>query len=243
MCKRKSILLLLLPAGLLAGYVAIILARDLTTPRGRALLAWRRGNPATRAALVVAQREACPGAPFILPADGFVGLLYADPRGPYSRRSPHQGIDIFSEGAPGVTPVYAAYDGYITREADWKSTLIQRVPDDPLRSGRQIWLYYTHMADASGENDFIVDAFPRGTYEQFVEQGTLLGYTGNFSGSPTRTVWTHLHFSVIHDDGKGGYTNELDFANSIDPSLYLGRAVNYSCEPAPEVCEPSPGCA
>jgi hypothetical protein len=117
------------------------------------------------------------------------------------------------------------------------------VPDDPLRSGRQIWLYYTHMADASGENDFIVDAFPRGTYEQFVEQGTLLGYTGNFSGSPTRTVWTHLHFSVIHDDGKGGYTNELDFANSIDPSLYLGRAVNYSCEPAPEVCEPSPGCA
>ena len=38
-----------------------------------------------------------------------------------------------------------------------------RLPDDPLYPGRQIWLYYTHMADKSGEQDFIEDAFPPGT--------------------------------------------------------------------------------
>ena len=78
--------------------------------------------------------------PFILPADGFIGLLYADPSGPYSRSNPHQGIDIFSQGDPGQTPVYAAYDGYITRQEDWRSTLIQRVPVDPLEPGRVVVL-------------------------------------------------------------------------------------------------------
>jgi len=110
-------------------------------PRSRAFLQWAGGNSETRADLITAQREACPGAPFILPADGFIGLLYADPRGPYSSRRPHQGIDIFSPTGIGVTPVYAAYDGYITREDDWVSTLIQRVPDDPLQPGRQICFY------------------------------------------------------------------------------------------------------
>jgi len=98
------------------------------------------GNgPGAAAPLVVVARERCPGAPFILPADGEIGLFYNDPNGPYSTAAPHQGIDIFSNADPGVTPVYAAYDGTITREPDWRSTLIQRVPEDPLEPGRQIW--------------------------------------------------------------------------------------------------------
>ena len=84
------------------------------------------------------QREACPGAPFILPSDGYIGLLYNDPRGPYSTSNPHQGIDIFSDSEPGLTPVYAAYDGYETLEPEWVSTIIMRVPEDPLNPGEQI---------------------------------------------------------------------------------------------------------
>lgn len=205
--------------------------------RNRQFADWFSGNDATRQALVTVQRDACPGAPFILPAAGFIGLLYGDPRGPYSTSSPHQGIDIFSAGDVGQTAVYAAYDGYITREADWRSTLIQRVPQDPLNPQRQIWLYYTHMADRSG-NDFIDPAFAPGTREFFVEQGTLLGYTGNYSGNAARPVGIHLHFSIIHDDGNGRYTNELDFANSIDPSPYLGIAVHYDCATASSDCAP-----
>lgn len=189
---------------------------------------WRFGDPQTRQALVVAQRERCPGAPFILPSDGFIGLLYADPRGPYSQERPHQGIDIFSDAEPGLTPVYAAYDGYISREPGWKSTLIQRVPQDPLQPDRQIWLYYTHMADRQG-NDFIEPAFAPGVRELSVEQGTLLGYTGDYNGDALRTVWVHLHFSIVRDDGSGHYMNELDFQNTIDPSPYLGRHVAYPC--------------
>lgn len=191
-----------------------------------ALGIWAQGDEAERQALITVAREPCPGAPFILPADGFIGLLYADPRGPYSSRRPHQGIDIFSSTPPGVTPVYAAYAGYITREVDWVSTLIQRVPDDPLQPGRQIWLYYTHMADETGQ-DFIEAAFPPGTQEVFVPQGTLLGYTGNYNGSSARTVWVHLHFSIVQDDGRGRYLNELDFDNTLDPSPYLGMALDY----------------
>jgi murein DD-endopeptidase MepM/ murein hydrolase activator NlpD len=165
----------------------------------------------------------------VLPADGFIGLMYGDPRGPYSEVHRHQGIDIFSPTEPGITPVYAAYDGYITREEGWTSALIERVPDDPLQPGRQIWLYYTHMATADGQSDFIEGAFPHGTHDVLVKQGTLLGYTGNYSGNPVSPVAVHLHFSIVLDNGQGGYRNELDFNNTVDPSRYLGMAVNYGC--------------
>ena len=225
--KRTRLLLVLaLLLFLYGAYRVAPFASALGNTRDRQFLAWWRGDSATRAALVTIQREACPGAPFILPAEGFIGLLYGDPRGPYSPNRPHQGIDIFSNTDPGITPVYAAYDGYITREARWKSTLIQRVPQDPLHPERQIWLYYTHMADESGESDFIEPAFPPGTYDLFVAQGTLLGYTGNYSGSRLRSVWTHLHFSIVLDDG-GRYRNELEFANTVDPSPYLGIDVDH----------------
>lgn len=213
-----------------------------TDPLGRAFLAWGSGDEQARASLVTTGRQVCSGAPFILPADGFIGLLYGDPRGPYSRQHPHQGIDIFSNAEPGTVPVYAAVAGYLTRESNWVSSLIIRLPDDPLQPGRQIWLYYTHMADVEG-NDYIEDTFPPGTREQFVEQGTLLGYTGNYNGASLRGVWTHLHFSVVLDDGQGGYTNELEFNNTLDPSPYLGLVVNYGCaETLPAICSPDPLC-
>ncbi len=227
MLTRRRLLAGLLALALLyAGIRAAGLLLELRDPAGRRFVAWWRGGEATRAALVTVQRDACPGAPFILPADGFIGLLYADPRGPYSASRPHQGIDIFSAGEPGVTPVYAAYDGYVTREASWVSSLIQRVPDDPLQPGRPLWLYYTHMASRDGDS-FIVAAFPPGAREQFVEQGTLLGYTGDYNGGSARSVWTHLHFSIVQDNGSGGYRNELEFANTLDPSPYLGMEVHY----------------
>lgn len=211
-------------------------------PRSQSLLQWARGDPTSRAELITEQRDICPGAPFILPADGFIGLLYADPRGPYSPRAPHQGIDIFSNTEPGVTPVYAAYDGYLTREENWRSSLIMRVPDDPLQPGRQIWLYYTHMAGRAG-NDFIVDAFAPGTRELFVERGTLLGFTGDYNGNSPRPVWVHLHFSIVQDDGHGRYTNELDFANTLDPSPYLGMALHYRCAPVAPGCTEQARCS
>ncbi len=216
--------------------------RQLNDPRFQALMEWGSSDSEARRQMITVQREPCPGAPFILPAEGYIGLLYADPRPPYSEAHPHQGIDIFSLGDAGETPVYAAYDGYLTREPGWKSALIVRVPEDPLQPGRQIWLYYTHMADESGENDYIVDAFPPGTREVFVERGTLLGYTGNYSGSPTRRVWVHLHFSIVLDNGAGGYANELEFDNTIDPSRYLGMAVNVGCADEIPACTLHPLC-
>ena len=116
-----------------------------------------------------------------------------------------------------------------------------RVPEDPLQPGRQIWLYYTHMADREG-NDFIVEAFAPGTRDHFVEQGTLLGYTGDYNGNSARTVWVHLHFSIVEDDGNGGYLNELDFDSTLDPSPYLGMSLHYECAPATTGCTPEPVC-
>jgi hypothetical protein len=202
---------------------------------------WAGGDAAERAALVTVQRDACPGAPFILPSDGFIGLLYGDPNGPYSAAAPHQGIDIFSNSPAGVTPVYAAYDGYITREAGWRSALIQRVPDDPLQPGRTIWLYYAHMADRDG-NSFIEPAFPPGVSEIFVPRGTLLGYTGDYNGDALRDIWVHLHFSIVLDDGSGRYSNELEFNNTLDPSPYLGLPVNYACSQTEIQCTANVTC-
>ena len=236
---KKAIIIILIGlvglAGCYLAYRAGRYLRYLNDPRSQAFMQWATGSPIDRADLITVQRDTCPGAPFILPADGFIGLLYEDPRGPYSSRNPHQGIDIFSDTEPGLTPVYAAYDGYVTREADWRSSLIIRIPHDPLHPGEQIWLYHTHMADREG-NDFIEEAFPPGTQDLFVEQGTLLGYTGDYNGNSARDVWVHLHFSIVKDDGNGRYLNELDFTNTLDPTPYLGLPVNYMDAPAEMAC-------
>lgn len=248
--RRRAITLgVLALVGLLMAVLAYRTVRRLQitgaagVPRDEAFVTWGSSDDeARRELMTVREGEACPAAPFILPADGWIGLMYGDPRGPYSIDHPHQGIDIFSYNGPGLVPVYAAYDGYLTREERWQSSLIIRVPDDPLQPGRQIWLYYTHMAPRDGSTDYISDAFPPGTTEQFVSQGTLLGYTGNYNGNSPRGVWVHLHFSIVVDDGSGSYSNELEFNNSIDPSRYLGIPVNISCAPLVPTCSPDPLC-
>jgi murein DD-endopeptidase MepM/ murein hydrolase activator NlpD len=202
------------------------LIRQFLNPRNRPFVRWF-SNPEGRSGLVTLQREACPGAAFVLPTDGFIGLLYSDTRPPYSALHRHQGIDIFVDGEPGKVPVVAAYDGYLTREPDWISSVIIRHPQDPLDPARQIWTYYSHMAGPDGAS-FIHPAFQPGVREIFVEQGTLLGYVGNYSGNPGRPVGVHLHFSVVRDDGLGNYTNELSFGNTLDPSPYLGMTVTYA---------------
>jgi hypothetical protein len=119
----------------------------------------------------------------------------------------------------------AAHDGYLTRLPDWRSAVILRHPDDPLQPGRQIWTYYTHMADPDGRS-FIDAAFPPGTTEEFVRAGTPLGYQGNYSADPSSPTGMHLHFSIVRDDGQGEFLNELEISNTLDPSPYLGIEVN-----------------
>lgn len=177
--------------------------------------------------------QRCGDAPFSMPTSGFIGYLWNDT---FKAGHPHEGIDIFAGTAPGVTPIYAAYDGYLTRELDWKSTVIIRIPSDPLNPGTQIWTYYTHMADEDG-NDMIADDFPPGTSEVFVKAGTLLGYQGNFSGTAGNPVGVHLHFSIVKDDGSGKYTNEYEIENTLDPSPYFGLSLNADDNPVlPLVC-------
>jgi len=166
----------------------------------------------------------CGDAPFIFPTDGFIGFVWDDS---FQAGHRHQGIDVFAGTEAGVTPVVAAYPGTLTRLPDWKSSVIVRIPSDPLQPGRQIWIYYTHMADANGVS-YISSAFPPGTYEVPVEAGTLLGYQGNYSGDPYNPTGVHLHFSIVLDDGQGNFRNELDIRNTLDPSPYLGLPLNAS---------------
>jgi murein DD-endopeptidase MepM/ murein hydrolase activator NlpD len=160
--------------------------------------------------------------PFLFPTEGYIGFLWDDSFRPGHR---HQGIDIFSKLPSGETPVYAAYSGYLTRLTDWKSSLIIRIPADPLQPTRQIWTYYTHLADEQG-NSYILSEFPPGTQEKYVEEGTLLGYQGNYSGTPGNPVGIHLHFSIVMDDETGTFKNELKFQNTLDPSPYFDLPLN-----------------
>ena len=164
----------------------------------------------------------CADAPFLFPTNGLIGFIWDDSFRPGHR---HSGLDIFGGTDVGITPIVAAYPGYLTRQADWKSTIIIRVPEDPLNSSRQIWVYYTHMADANG-NSFVSPEFPPGTSEVFVEAGTFLGYQGNYSGDPASPVGVHLHISIVKDDGFGNFLNELDIENTYDPSPYFGMPLN-----------------
>jgi hypothetical protein len=94
-------------------------------------------DPAARPELRMMVATQCDSAPFIFPTDGLIGFIWDESFRPGHR---HQGIDIFSGTEAGVTAVVAAYPGYFTCEADWKSTVIIRVPQDPLQPGRQLWV-------------------------------------------------------------------------------------------------------
>ncbi|MBZ0287561.1 MAG: M23 family metallopeptidase [Anaerolineae bacterium] len=188
-------------------------------------------DPASRSGLTTAMgRNACPDAAFILPSDGFVGLLWDDPARPYSGLRPHAGIDIFGDGAPGTVSVYAAYDGWLSRASDWMSSVIIR-HDDPLQSGRIIWTYYTHMAARDGSQSFISSEFPAGTTEKAVSQGTLLGYQGEFAGAGAAPIGMHVHFSVVQSDAESSFKNEAAIENTLDPSPYLGMTLNLADSP------------
>jgi peptidoglycan LD-endopeptidase LytH len=181
-------------------------------------------NPDKHPGWMINAGERCGNSPFLMPTDGYVGFIWGDSFRPGHY---HQGIDIFGGEASGVTPVYAAYPGYLTRLPDWKSSVIVRIPEDPLQPGRQIWAYYTHMADRQGDS-YIAEDFPPGTMEVFVEAGRLLGYQGNYSGDPFNPTGIHLHFSLVLDDGRGRFRNELEFNNTLDPSPYLQLPLNAS---------------
>jgi len=174
--------------------------------------------------------DRCSDAPFSMPTSGYIGFLWDDSFRPGHR---HSGLDIFGGTDNGITPIYAAYDGYLTRQSDWKSTVIIRIPSDPLQPDRQIWTYYTHMADEQG-NDFISEDFPPGTSEVFVKAGTLLGYQGNYSGTPGNPTGVHLHFSIVEDDGDGQFLNETIIENTLDPSPYFNIILNANLSP-PEI--------
>jgi len=184
-------------------------------------------NPADSQKFVIRAGTRCGTAPFFFPSTGMAGYLWDDS---FQVGHQHQGIDIFAGTDVDLTPVFSAYAGYITRLPDWKSSVIERVPDDPLNPGQQIWLYYTHMADPNGDS-FISPDFPPGTIEKYIEAQTLLGRQGDYSGDPNNPVGVHLHFSIVRDDGLGHFKNELDINNTLDPSAYLGLALNANANP------------
>lgn len=190
-------------------------------PRTRKVFEFLR-NPGLHQEFVVPALTHCGDAPFLMPTTGLIGFLWGDSFRP---RHQHQGIDIFSGTGVGETAVFAAYDGYLTRQSDWRASVIIRIPADPLQPDRQIWTYYTHMANEAGQS-LIADAFPPGSEEVFVSAGTLLGYQGNYSGNPDRPTGIHLHFSIVLDDGFGQFMNELEIDNTLDPSPYFGMRLN-----------------
>lgn len=183
----------------------------------------------SRAGLITENVAPCPNAPFLLPSTGFIGLLYRDPIGPYNIFRRHTGIDIFGDGASGTVPIVAVYDGYLTRLDDWFSTVIIR-HDDPLQEGRTIWTYYTHMGNREGTISYVEPDFPRGMSEVFVEQGTLLGYQGEYSGGAA-PVGMHVHLSIVETDSDGSFKNEAVLGNTLDPSPYFGLSLNINALP------------
>jgi hypothetical protein len=218
--SNRFIVSVVIVVALVGGYFLYRGVRPRVSRSGTVMEWLRHPNQHPDWAMQVGER--CGDAPFIFPTDGLIGFLWDDS---FQVGHRHQGLDIFGGGQLNQTPVVAAYDGYLTRLPEWKSAVILRVPSDPLNPSRQIWLYFTHMADKDG-NSFISPDFPPGTYEQFIPAGTFLGRQGNYSGDPNNPTGVHLHFSIVLDDGQGHFRNELDINNTLDPTPYLGIEVN-----------------
>ncbi len=223
---KKAGLILLIVVIAIASVGGFFVYRNYLDGRTKNVIAFLR-DPKSHSAWCVYAKQRCEGAVFTIPTDGYVGNLWGDS---FKLFHTHQGIDIFSGEPSGITPVYAPYDGFVTRLETWKSSLIIRVPEDPLQPGRQIWLYMTHLAYADGTS-LVLDRFPPGSMEIPVKAGDLLGYQGDYSGNPARPVGVHLHFSIVLDDGQGSFLNELEFENTIDPSPYFLLPLNGKTNP------------
>lgn len=221
------LLIVFIPLAVFAVYAALMIFGSSRSNSLPAIHRWFTDASSRRQLATVMNRQPCPGAPFILPSDGLVGLLWNDPAAPYTVFSTHTGLDIFGDGAPGKVPVYAAYQGYLSRLPDWKSSVIIR-HDDPLQPGRTIWTYYTHMASHDGSRAYIAADFPPGTSETWVERGTLLGYQGEYAGAGRAPIGLHVHFTIVLSDDDGAFLNEAQLANTLDPSPYLGMPANIA---------------
>ncbi len=231
---KTAFILLAIGLTALIGYYVV---RNVFRPaRFLKVMQWLR-DPQSHPEWVISAGDRCGEAPFSIPTNGMIGFLWDDS---FRIGHSHQGIDIFGGTESGLTPVFAAHSGYLTRLDDWKSSLIIRIPADPLHPGRQIWTYYTHLADQAG-NSYISDQFPPGSREVFIQEGTLLGYQGNYSGTRDNPTGVHLHFSIVKDDGKGNFLNELEIDNTLDPSPYFGLDLNArSNTDTIPLCPPEP---
>lgn len=219
---RAVLLTAIVGLGLLGGLALYFLRPLLATAAHSRRLGDYLDDPAAHADWQLQLGTRCGQAPFLIPTDGYLGFGYGDA---WKLGQQHQGFDIFGPLPLGQTPIVAAYAGYLTRLPDWKSTVIIRIPNDPLEPSRQIWVYYTHMATPAGASLISAD-FPPDTVERYVEAGTFLGYQGNYSGDASQPTGIHLHFSIVRDDGAGRFMNELRFENTLDPSPYLGLRGN-----------------
>ena len=72
--------------------------------------------------------------------------------------------------------------------------------------------------------------------------GNLVLYNGRTPVWFTETQGNSGAYLVVQDDGNGRYLNELDFNNTLDPSPYLGMAVNYACNTGTDGCSANPTC-
>ncbi len=227
--KKRHTRLLIITLALLATAVLVgywYLRTQARTERIERIRTWF-ADPTAHLEWQIAVGERCGQAPMLIPTTGFIGVAWNDGLPPLYQ---HTGYDIFSpDGADNITPIIAAYDGYLTREATWRSAVIIRHPDFPQSvgipegiAGNEIWTYYTHMASADGETSYIEPAFPAGTREVFVTAGTLLGYQGTWSGTPERPTGLHLHFSIAKSLPSGRYANETQIENTYDPMPFLG---------------------
>ena len=220
MLKKPRLFVSALAVAILTAGGYLYWANRPTALRATQVFVWIK-NPNSHPDWKMSAGMHCNGTPFAFPTTGIAGFLWDDTL-QFGHR--HQGVDIFSGTDIGITRVFSVYPGYLTRLPGWKSAVIERVPDDPLHPGSQVWVYYAHMADANG-NSFISPDFPPGTSEKRIDTGTFLGFMGDYSGDPNNPVGVHLHISIDKDANRQ-FMNELDIQNTYDPSPYFGLALN-----------------
>jgi len=79
------------------------------------------------------------------------------------------------------------------------------------------------LEGASGFVSYIAQDFPLGSSDVPVKAGQLIGYQGQWSGQPSRSMWVHLRFAVVRAADDGSFP-DVEPENILDPSLYLGIA-------------------
>ncbi len=163
-------------------------------------------QPKDAEAMAYPENLSCPDAPFRLPTQANMGMLWKDSQ-----------VLMLGDGRTGEIPVHAVADGLLYQFPEWDSAVaIQH--QDPRNPERHIWSFYGDMAPAFDSANPYIEPHWINANGLPIKQGELIGYQGRWL-DPSQQTWVHLRFTLLPGTEQGAFPTAFLEINDFNADL------------------------